>query len=84
MYRYRRIAQIGLVLIAAALPNPAQAQSAESLAGTWKLNPAKSKYEPADLATKSGTATYAFKGNTGPIIRGRGRSTASQPPARMR
>ena len=64
MYRYRRIAQIGLVLIAAALPNPAQAQSAESLAGTWKLNPAKSKYEPADLATKSGTATYAFKGNT--------------------
>ena len=64
MYRYRRTAQICLVLIAAALPNPAQAQSAESLAGTWKLNTAKSKYEPADLATKSGTATYAFKGNT--------------------
>jgi hypothetical protein len=57
-----RAALIGLAL-AVALPNPAAAQAAPSLAGTWKLNTAKSKYDPADLASKSGTATYAFSGN---------------------
>ena len=61
---HRRTALISLLLIAVALPNALQAQSPESLAGR-KSNTTKSKYEPADLATKSGTVTYVFKGNTG-------------------
>jgi hypothetical protein len=52
------------VLIAAALPSAVAAQGTESLAGTWKLNAAKSKYDPASLAMKSGTTTYTFSGNS--------------------
>jgi len=48
------------MLIAAALPGAVAAQATESLAGTWKLNAAKSKYDPASLANKSGTTTYTF------------------------
>ena len=60
----RRIALMSLVLIAAALPSAVAAQGTESLAGTWKLNAAKSKYDPASLANKSGTTTYTFSGNS--------------------
>jgi polyisoprenoid-binding protein YceI len=64
MSTHRRIALMSLVLIAAALPGAAAAQGTESLAGTWKLNAAKSKYDPASLAMKSGTTTYTFSGNS--------------------
>jgi len=57
---HQRAALISLVLIAAALPNSVAAQAPESLAGTWKLNATKSKYDPAELANKSGTVTYTF------------------------
>jgi len=64
MSMHRRAALVGLVLIAAALPNAGAAQGSESLAGTWKLNATKSKYDPAELGNKSGTTTYAFSGNS--------------------
>ena len=64
MSMHARAALIGLVLVAAALPNPVAAQASQSLAGTWKLNVAKSKYDPAELAGKGGTVTYAFSGNS--------------------
>jgi hypothetical protein len=63
MSTHRRAALISLVVIAAALPSAVAAQGGESLAGTWKLNTSKSKYEPADLAPTSATVTYAFSGN---------------------
>ena len=62
MSMHQRAALISLVLVAA-LPAVVAAQAPESLAGTWKLNVAKSKYEPAELANKSGTVTYSFSGN---------------------
>jgi len=62
MSTHRRVALISFV-IAAALPRVVAAQG-ESLAGTWKLNAAKSKFEPASLATKSSTATYTFTDKT--------------------
>ncbi|MFI5311242.1 MAG: hypothetical protein ACHQQ3_08430 [Gemmatimonadales bacterium] len=64
MFMHTRAAAIALVLVAAALPNAAAAQGAQSLAGTWKLNVAKSKFEPAELAPKSSTVTYTFSGNS--------------------
>src|SRR5262245_25691811 len=64
MSMHRRAALISLVLIAAALPNSVVAQPTQSLAGTWKLNTAKSKFEPAELGNKSSTATYTFSGNS--------------------
>ena len=63
MSMHRRAALISLVLVAAVLPNAAAAQAPESLAGTWKLNAAKSKYDPAALANTSSTSTYAFSGS---------------------
>jgi hypothetical protein len=60
---HRRAALMSLVLIAAVLPNAVAAQKPEALAGTWKLNVAKSKYDPASLAIKSATVTYAFTAN---------------------
>jgi hypothetical protein len=59
-----RAAAISLVLAAAILPSAVAAQATQSLAGTWKLNAAKSKFDPADLTPKSSTATYAFSGNS--------------------
>ena len=64
MSTHRRVALMSLVLIAAALPCVLAAQATESLAGTWKLNAAKSKYDPASLANKSGTTTYTFTGKS--------------------
>ena len=63
MSTHRRVALLSLVLIAT-LPGALAAQGTESLAGTWKLNAAKSKYDPASLANKSGTTTYTFSGNS--------------------
>jgi polyisoprenoid-binding protein YceI len=62
MSTHRRAALVSLVLIAA-LPGAVAAQATESLAGTWKLNAAKSKYDPASLSNKSGTTTFTFSGN---------------------
>jgi len=61
---HRHAALISLLALAVALPNAVVAQAPETLAGTWKLNVAKSKYDPATLAVKSGTATYAFSANS--------------------
>jgi uncharacterized protein (TIGR03067 family) len=64
MFSRTRAVAISLVLVIAALPNVALAQAAQSLAGTWKLNAAKSTFDPADLASKSSTVTYTFSGNS--------------------
>ena len=64
MSMHRRAALIGLVLFAVAAPNAVYAQAPQALAGTWKMNIAKSKFDPAELAAKSGTATYVFTGNS--------------------
>jgi hypothetical protein len=64
MSMHRRITLMSLVLIAGALPSVVAAQGTESLAGTWKLNAAKSKYDPASLASTSGTTTFTFSGNS--------------------
>ena len=47
----------GLFLLAAvfAISVPVAAQAQDTWVGTWKLNLAKSKYDPANLAPKSGT-----------------------------
>jgi len=60
MSTHRRVALMSFLALAAALPGAATAQATESLAGTWKLNATKSKYDPASLANKSGTTTYTF------------------------
>ena len=62
-YLHRSVTHLGLALIVFALPHTLAAQ-AQSLAGTWTLNAAKSKFEPADLGTKSSTSTYTFSGNS--------------------
>ena len=62
MSMHRRAALVSLVLFVAALPHALPAQPAQSLAGTWKFNAAKSKYDPANLALKSSTVTYTFTG----------------------
>ena len=61
MSTHRRAALISFLALAAVLPKALTAQ--ESLAGTWKLNAAKSKYDPPALANTSGTSTYTFNGN---------------------
>ena len=45
----------GLLVLAAviAISVPAAAQAQDTWIGTWKLNLAKSKYDPANLAPKS-------------------------------
>jgi len=63
MFIHRRAALISVMFVAATLPNAVAAQKPEALAGTWKLNVAKSKWDPATLSNKSGTATYAFSAN---------------------
>ena len=64
MSTHRRVALMSLLALAVALPTAAAAQGTESLAGTWKLNRGKSKYDPASLAMKSGTTVYTFSGNS--------------------
>ncbi len=64
MSTHRRVALMSLLALAAALPNAVAAQGTESLAGTWKLNVAKSKWSPASLGSKSGTSTFTFSGKS--------------------
>ena len=64
MSTHRRVALLSLLALAAALPNAVGAQGTESLAGTWKLNAAKSKWSPASLGSKSGTSTFTFSGKS--------------------
>ena len=59
----RCVTGLGLALLVVAVPRTLTAQ-AQSLAGTWTMNAAKSKFEPADLALKSSTATYTFSGSS--------------------
>ena len=55
MSRPRRFpASVWILTIAMASVVGLYAQTASPLTGTWKLNVAKSKYSPADLAPKSG------------------------------
>jgi len=53
----RRRLLLGLLLLAAALAIsvPVTAQAQDAWTGSWKLNLAKSKFEPANLAPKSQT-----------------------------
>ena len=51
----RRRFLVGLLLLVAALAIPVAAQTQDAWVGTWKLNLAKSKFEPAALAPKSQT-----------------------------
>ena len=64
MSTYRRIALMSLLISSAVLPPAVGAQGTESLAGTWKLNAAKSKWSPASLGSKSGTSTFTFSGKS--------------------
>ena len=50
-----------IALVALALAVPAHAQAPQQLFGSWKLNPAKSKYSPG-APPKSMTVTYSPAG----------------------
>ena len=60
----RRTALMRVLMFAIAMPTAVSAQAGQSLAGSWKLNPAKSQYDPASLANKSGTTAYTFSANS--------------------
>lgn len=65
MSRHERVFTLALALtLTAALAVGLTAQSASLLNGTWKLNLAKSKYSPAELAPKSGTSVFQITGDT--------------------
>ena len=51
-----------VVFVALQQPSPA-AQSMQPLTGTWKLNLAKSTFEPPDLSAASLLVTYEVKGD---------------------
>jgi hypothetical protein len=51
------------ILIATASPSTASAQTPKALVGTWKLNPARSKYNPGP-APKTMTVVYALTGES--------------------
>lgn len=56
---------LGWVLgVAIAFAMPLAAQAPSPLSATWKLNVAKSKYNPANLAIKSNTIKYTITGDT--------------------
>ena len=54
--RVRSLVVVGTVFLVAALAAPVSAQSADPWVGTWKLNAAKSKYDPGP-SPKSGRLT---------------------------
>jgi len=66
----RRLPRLFLLAAALAISVPVAAQAQDAWIGTWKLNLAKSKYDPANLAPKSQTlkqdavAGGGFKGTT--------------------
>ena len=59
MLLLRRVPTLGWVLALVVVSMLGlSAQGADHLSGTWKLNVAKSKYSPANLAPKSGTTVF--------------------------
>ena len=50
------------VVVRAQTPSPVT-RTPSPLAGTWKINVAKSTYDPATLAPKSGSVTYKVNGD---------------------
>jgi hypothetical protein len=69
--RSRRLAVHRILLSSLAvlvLSYVADAQTAHPLAGTWKVNLAKSKYEPASGAPRSGTVKIEVTGDTIRIV----------------
>jgi hypothetical protein len=55
---------IGIVAFVALQPTSAAAQATPPLTGTWKLNPAKSTFNPPDLFTATLLVTYEVTGDT--------------------
>jgi hypothetical protein len=65
MVSCRRIGLFVAIVASVTLQQPsASAQALHPLTGTWKLNLAKSKYNPPELAQKAILATYQVKGDT--------------------
>jgi hypothetical protein len=65
MFFCRGIGLFAALVASAPLQQPsASAQELHPLTGTWKLNLAKSMYNPPELAQKSILATYQVKGDT--------------------
>ena len=62
MKRSFSVISIFIVLCSAALLALAQTPAVNPLVGSWKINIAKSKYSPADLASKSGTSKIEAAG----------------------
>ena len=58
MLLLRRASIVGSVLVVMTAAAILAAQKSDPLTGTWKLNLAKSKYSPANLAPKSGTTKF--------------------------
>lgn len=54
---------IGIVAFVALQQTSAAAQATQPLTGTWKLNPAKSTFNPSDLSTENLVVTYEVKGD---------------------
>jgi hypothetical protein len=62
--RYRGIgAFVGVVAFVAWHQAPAARQSTQPLTGTWKLNLARSTFDPPDLSTANLLVTYEVKGD---------------------
>jgi hypothetical protein len=55
---------VGILVFAASQQISAAAQATQPLTGTWKLNPAKSTFDPPDLSTANLRVTYEVKGDT--------------------
>jgi hypothetical protein len=59
----RSIVVVALLALLAAATAVVRGQSTSPLSGTWKLNLAKSTYNPATLAPKSATIKYTVTGD---------------------
>lgn len=55
---------VGIVAVATLQQTSAAAQATQPLTGTWKLNLAKSTFNPPDLSAPSLLVTYEVKGET--------------------
>lgn len=55
---------VGVVVLVAGQQISPAAQATQPLTGTWKLNLAKSRFDPPDLSTASLVVTYEVKGDT--------------------
>jgi len=53
--RHRLFSSLLVTIAALVIATPAMTQTQDPWVGTWKLNLAKSMYEPANLAPKSQT-----------------------------